>query len=296
MGAIVLAFDPVAVRAGPLVLTWHGLFSAAGILVGLYVAAWLASAARVAADAVWGAAWPTIIGGLLGARLLYAAEHVSAFARQPWRLALLNEGGISVVGAVLGGLAGAGWWARRNHVLPTRLLDAVAPGFLVGQAIGRIGDIVNGEHLGAHAPGLPWAVIHTHPNTLGELGVPVHPAVAYELVWDLLSAAVAVWLLRRQSGPGDPASGHMPGHIPGHVPGRALWASLFLYGLGRLWVGVFRLDQRVALGLGLAQLIGACLLPLALLGWWLSRRHGVERVAEARGARRRTARSKAWPP
>src|SRR5919197_409789 len=111
MGAIVVPFDPVALRAGPLVLTWHGLFSAVGILVGLYVAAWLAPA--------------------------------PAFVREPWRLVLLNEGGISVFGAVLGGLAGATWWARRNGVVAVRLLDAVAPGFLIGQAIGRIGDVVN---------------------------------------------------------------------------------------------------------------------------------------------------------
>jgi prolipoprotein diacylglyceryltransferase len=42
VGAIIVPFDPVAVRLGPLVLTWHGLFSALGIFPGLYVAAWLA--------------------------------------------------------------------------------------------------------------------------------------------------------------------------------------------------------------------------------------------------------------
>lgn len=263
MGAIVIPFDPVAVHAGPLVLTWHGIFSALGILVGLYVAAWLAPAAGISADAVWRAAWPVIAGGVVGARLLYAAEHAPFFLREPFRLVLLNEGGISVFGAVLGGLAGAAWWARRNRVLPPRLLDAIAPGFLVGQALGRVGDIVNGEHLGAHAPGLPWAVVYTHPGTLGELGVPVHPAVAYELLWDLFAAAVAVWLLqRRQCHAGQRT----------WLPGQALWMSLFLYGLGRLWVGFFRLDERVAIGLGLAQLLGACMLALALFGWWLGRR------------------------
>ena len=247
---IVLPFDPVAVHLGPLVLAWHGIFSAAGILSGLWLAAWLAPAGGVAPDAVWDAAWWVIGLGAAGARLLFAAEHPPLFVGEPWRLLLVNEGGISVFGAVLGGLAGGAIAARRAGLSATRLLDAIAPGFLLGQAIGRIGDVINGEHLGKHAPGLPWAVMYTHPNTLGEMGVPVHPAVAYELLWDLAAAAAVVWLLRRWRRP----------------PGGALWAALLLYGLGRLWIGFFRLDQRVALGLGLAQLIGLSAVPVALAG------------------------------
>jgi phosphatidylglycerol:prolipoprotein diacylglycerol transferase len=255
---IVLPFDPIAVQVGPLVLTWHGIFSALGILVGLWLAARLAPAAGVAPETIWGAAWWVIGLGLLGARLLFAAEHPQVFLGQPWRLILVNEGGISVFGAVLGGMAGGAVAARRAGVAPARLLDAAAPGFLLGQAIGRIGDVINGEHLGAHAPGLPWAVVYTHPNTLGEIGVAVHPAVAYELLWDLAAAGVVVWLLRRRRS----------------SPGAALWAGLLLYGLGRLWVGFFRLHPRVAFGLGLAQLIGLAVLPVALAGLWRTARAG----------------------
>jgi phosphatidylglycerol---prolipoprotein diacylglyceryl transferase len=254
MLAIPLPFNPVAVEIGPLVLTWHGIFSAIGILAGLWFAAWLAPLAGLTEDHIWSASWWVIIGGLVGARLLFAAEHLPYFVENPVRVLFVHEGGISVFGAVLGGMAGGAMWARRAGVSAARLLDVVAPGFLLGQAIGRIGDIINGEHLGRHAPGLPWAVIYTHPNTLGEIGVPVHPAVAYELLWDLVAAAVAVWLLRR------------------HVlsPGGAFAVSLALYGLGRFWVGFYRIDLQVAFGLGLAQLLGLAVLPAALVGLWLT--------------------------
>lgn len=265
MYAIPLPLDPTAVQIGPLVLAWHGIFTAVGILVGLYFAAWLAPLAGITEDDVWDSSWWVIITGLVGARLLFAAEHVSYFTGSPFaplRLFLLNEGGISVFGAVLGGMAGGALWAWRRRVSPARLLDAVAPAFLLGQAIGRIGDIINGEHLGRHAPGLPWAVVYTNPHTLGELGVPVHPAVAYELLWDVLSTAAVAWLLSRRV----------------LAPGGGLSASLFLYGLGRLWVGFFRMDQPVLFGLGLAQLLGLCVLPAALAGIYVTWQRQQRRV------------------
>ncbi|MBI3974705.1 MAG: prolipoprotein diacylglyceryl transferase [Chloroflexi bacterium] len=256
--AIPIPFEPTAVQLGPLVLAWHGIFTALGVLAGIWLAARLAPRAGIAEDVVWNAAWWIVLGGIAGARLLFAVEHPALFVREPWRLVLLNEGGISVFGAVLGGIAAGAVWAMRAGIAPPRLLDAVAPGFLLGQAIGRIGDVINGEHLGVHAPSLPWAVVYTHPDTLGELGVPVHPAVAYELLWDLGAAGVVIWLLGRWQLP----------------PGVALWTGLFLYGLGRFWVGFYRMDQDVAFGLGLAQLIGLAALPVALAGvaWALQAR------------------------
>lgn len=251
---ITLPFDPVAARLGPLVLTWHGLFTSAGIVAGLWLAARLAPVTGISADTVWRTTWWVVGGGLVGARLLFAAEHPELFASAPLRLLLVNEGGISVFGAVLGGLGAAVLWARHARVSSARLLDAVAPGFLLGQAIGRIGDIINGEHLGAHAPGLPWAVVYAHPDTLGELGVPVHPAVAYELLWDLLAAGSATWLLTNRR----PA------------PGVAFWVAWLLYGAGRLWTGAFRLDEQVALELGLAQLLGVVSMALAVVGLLLA--------------------------
>jgi len=255
---ITLPFDPVALRAGPLVLAWHGIFTSLGLLSGMWLAMRLAPAAGIDSDAVARATWWIVGGGIIGARLLFAAENPEGFAGAPLRFLFINEGGISVFGAVLGGIAGAALWAHRAGTPARRLLDAVAPAFLFGQAIGRIGDVINGEHWGEHAPGLPWSVVYTHPDTLAEAGVPVHSAVAYELLWDLAAGALVVWWLQRQGRSGSHRS----------TPGVALWLALLLYGIGRLWVGFYRLDQRVTLGLGLAQLIGLIVLPIALAGLW----------------------------
>ena len=86
-------------------------------------------------------------------------------------------------------------------------------------------------------------------------GVPSHPAVGYELLWDLAAAGVVVWALRRG--------------LPAGVP---FWLGLLLYGLGRYWVGFYRIDQQYALGLGLAQWLGLLVVPAAA-SWWLRSAH-----------------------
>ena len=60
---------------------------------------------------------------------------------------------------------------------------------ILGQGLGRIGDLINGEHLST-ASDLPWAFVYTHPDTLGELGQSVHPtAGGYELLGDFIILA-----------------------------------------------------------------------------------------------------------
>ena len=75
-----------------------------------------------------------------------------------------------------------------------RLADITAPALLIAQAIGRIGDLINGEHF-ASVTDLPWGVIYTHPSSPGVFRPPTHPAVGYELLFDLVLLA-AIWPLR----------------------------------------------------------------------------------------------------
>lgn len=255
---MVMALDPELVRLGPLTLAWHGIFVALGLVAGWQLAARLAPLVGLDPDVVWAGSWPILGGGLVGARLLFVLEHFPAYADAPLRVLAVYEGGISVFGAVLGGVAGAALYAWRASVSLAPLLDAAAPGFLLGQAIGRIGDLINGEHRGLPTD-VPWAVTYVHPNTPADPGVPVHPAVGYELLWDVGAAGATVWLLRR----GAPA-------------GAAYWLGLGLYGLGRFWVGFLRLDARYAMGLGLAQWIGLLVVPVAAvaLAWLLTHRAG----------------------
>lgn len=251
---IEIHLDPILARLGPFVLSWHGLLSAVGLAVGVWLTAKLVQGTLLSADDVVSVALPVTLGGIVGARLLFVLENLHLFDGRPLSVLAINEGGISVYGAVIGGSIAGAWYARAKGLDVAALADRAGIGFLVGQGIGRSGDIINGEHHGRAAAGLPWSVVYTHPNTDGELNVPVHPAVAYEMLWDFAAAALLVWLLPRQPRDGIVYAGFM-----------------ILYGLGRLWVGFFRKDATVVAGLGMAQLIGLASIAVAVpwLVWLL---------------------------
>jgi phosphatidylglycerol:prolipoprotein diacylglycerol transferase len=239
--------DPNLVRIGPLLFTWHGLFGAIGVMAGMWLPGKMLVEDRATTiDAFYPAAWAAVVGGLIGARLLYVLEHLRTFVDSPSRILAFSEGGVSVFGGfLLGAVAGSVVAARRGIPLG-KFADAGGAGMALGQAIGRIGDVINGEHHGTHYDG-PLAVVYTHPNTLGERGVPVHLAVGYELILDLLLCALLVRLYGRLR------------------PGMAFWIFFAGYSVIRVVVGFFRQDTIVAWGLGQAQLIGVLTLPVCAI-------------------------------
>jgi phosphatidylglycerol:prolipoprotein diacylglycerol transferase len=105
------------------------------------------------------------------------------------------------------------------------MADIVAPALLISMAIGRIGDIVNGEHF-AKATDMFWGVIYTNSASPGYTRPASHPAVAYELVFDLLLAA-AIWPLRNRLRP------------------RGMFFVLYggLYSIGRFFLSFLRVEQ-----------------------------------------------------
>jgi len=198
--AIQVRIDPNIAEVGRFLLTWHGLFTAVGIATAVFVTAMFAKRRGILEDDIYSIALWAIPGGIIGARLLFVGEHLGDFRGNWLDIFSVNEGGISIYGGLIGG-ALVGWaYAWRRH-LPMRVIsDAAAFGLIAGQAIGRMGDFINGEHL-AKATSLPWGFCYTHPNTLqtpicgpgAAGGAPVHPvAGAYEplallvLFWGLL--------------------------------------------------------------------------------------------------------------
>ena len=267
---IEINIDPTMFTLGPLLVTWHGFFSAVGMAVGIWLIARMVQGSAVTADDIYTVSLAAVPGGIVGARLLFVVENWRLFANNPLHILAINEGGISVYGAVIGGSLAAWLFARYTKRPVPFLADRAAIGLIIGQGIGRIGDIINGEHHGREASNLPWSVHYTHPNTLGEIGVPVQPAVAYEMVYDLAAGLVLYWFLRRQP-----------------REGMTYVAYLFLYSVGRLWVGFFRKDMLYAAGLGLAQSI-AVVLILVSVAWFLWLLQGPRQTTRA-GRRRGAA-------
>ncbi|MDA1010380.1 MAG: prolipoprotein diacylglyceryl transferase [Chloroflexi bacterium] len=197
--AIEIPWDPDIARIGGFLLTWHGLFTAVGILVGVQLALWLARRIDFDVDDAYTLALIGIPSGILGARLLFVAEHWDHYGNNLGDIVAITEGGISVWGAVLGGVLFPLLYALWRRWDVWKGLDAASVGLIAGLAIGRIGDLINGEHL-ARATDLPWGVVYTHPDSPAFAHSLVvgahHPATTYEMLALFALLGVAIYLAR----------------------------------------------------------------------------------------------------
>ena len=241
LGVIVIDLDPTFQRLGPLAISWHGFFGAVGVAALLW---WSSRRAqeRGLPQHLARAAWAVALGALAGARLAAVLEAWPYYATHPLEILAITEGGIAAYGGILGGMLALWLYSRWRALLAGRLFDAAGPPMLLGLAIGRIGDIINGEHH-AIASTLPWAVEYVNPNTLGQLGLAVHPEVAYELLMLLAIVAiqVALWRMRR---------------FRDLAPGVEFAAGLLVYAVGRFFLSYLRINPTYIFGLRGAQLLG----------------------------------------
>jgi phosphatidylglycerol:prolipoprotein diacylglycerol transferase len=188
---------------------------------------------------------------IVGARLFFVAEHWGDFKDTPGDIIFdITEGGITLYGGLIGGLIGGLAWGLYHRWPIAIALDAAAPGMILGQGIGRIGDLINGEHL-AETSGLPWAVEYTHPNTLGDLGVAVHPtAGGYELAGDLIIGALLLFVFRRYL----------------RVPGWTFCSYVIMYGAMRFMFSYTRIDEATIGDIPVPQVVSALTVGLAVIG------------------------------
>jgi phosphatidylglycerol---prolipoprotein diacylglyceryl transferase len=246
---IVIDLNPNLFQVGPFLITWHGVFSVVGILAAARVGQILLQRDGITPERVYDMAVWMVIAGLIGARLLYVWENYQLFAGQWQKVFFITEGGISQWGGIFGALIGGYVWCRRENVDFRKVLDAAGPANALGFAIGRIGDVINGEH---HAidTNLPWGVTYVNEQTLGEVGRVVHPEVAYELLFDLVVFGTAVltyrWFKRR---------------LPVGVTG-LIWLSV--YSAGRFLLSFLRKDSLV-LGLRQAQWASLAMIAVSIV-------------------------------
>src|SRR5256885_9735296 len=145
---IVIDLDPNIARIGPLLITWHGVFSVRGILGAARLGFWLLEKdvpnLRGTGD---GLAWMVVVG-LIGARLLYVWENFRVFSGNVLRMFALTEGGISQWGGLFGAMVGAYIWARRAKFSFWKIIHAGGARGLLRVATRPLGHIINRERPG----------------------------------------------------------------------------------------------------------------------------------------------------
>jgi prolipoprotein diacylglyceryl transferase len=247
-------------HVGPLLVHAYGLCYVVGILAAVLITArrWEARGGDrelVQEVALWG-----VPAGLIGGRLYFDITSWGEVPHTWWGPLAIWQGGLGIWGGIAGGTLGGLWALRRRGADIPAFMDAAAPGILVAQAIGRVGNYFNQELFGGPTT-LPWALEispgHRPPGY--EADATFHPTFLYEIIWDLGLAAALVWL-------GHHRRIRPPGLFALYVAG---------YSLGRIGEELLRVDpSHHIFGLRLNFYV-ATLLFVAGLAWFVrSQRRG----------------------
>ncbi len=228
-----------------------GLMVALGILVATLVSKKLAEKEGLDGEIILDYVLYAVVAGILGARVWEIIFSWSNFENNPLSALEFWNGGLSIQGGVAAGLIVTLWFVRRHKLNFWQFADVLAPGLILGQAIGRIGCFLNGDAYGI--PANSWFGVVYKPGTpaFNAFGaVPLIPAELMEAAGDLLIFGLLIFLLK-------------------HRPFRGFVALMYfaLYSLLRFTLEFWRADSLlIAPGLKAAQisslliLAGACIL------------------------------------
>lgn len=242
---------------GGIAFHWYGLLIGLGVLAAGYASSWVARRRQIDEEVVWRGLWWAIIPGIVGARAYHVADLWGEIYRlDPWSVLAIWRGGLGILGGIIGGVIGLWLYYRlmgKRYKLPPLflLMETFFFGLPLGQAIGRIGNLINQEVYGTPTT-LPWAIEIIPSKRLRgwEKYSTYHPLFAYELLWLLMGFLIMYRLVLRKS------------------PFSLLGFYLIWYGMGRYFLEQLRPAEFVwvwreinlAQTLSLAMVVGGLVL------------------------------------
>ncbi|MEJ5927398.1 prolipoprotein diacylglyceryl transferase [Corynebacterium sp. H128] len=246
------------------------------IVAGILVAIWLTKRRYLARggnpDVVLDAALIAVPAGIIGGRIYHVITDNDQYfcdTCNPVDALKVTNGGLGIWGAVALGVLCV-WVMMRVRKLPfAPLLDAAAPGIILAQAIGRLGNYFNQELYGGPTT-LPWgleiyyrvdangALAPLTGRSTGEVIDVVHPTFLYELIWNVLICLLLLWADKQFD----------------LDRGRVFWLYVAGYTAGRFWIELMRSDPATLI---LGQRVntftsGILFLVAIVMFFWLGRR------------------------
>ena len=268
MKSILLSIPSPAISSfelGPFRIHFYALF----IVAGIALAIWLADTRLKKRGAAGGLAldislW-TVPIAIVGARIFHVLTHSADYFYPGADLIAVFriwEGGIAIYGGLIGGAIGAWIGSKQAGIKFWSFADAVAPGILLAQAIGRWGNYFNQELFGQPTT-LPWGLEidsynPAYPDGLPD-GVLFHPTFLYESIWSLIGVAILLLLDRKLE----------------LRWGKMFAAYLIYYSIGRIWTENLRIDPSEIL-FGLRTNVWSALFGIAVgiaIIYWQTRQH-----------------------
>jgi phosphatidylglycerol:prolipoprotein diacylglycerol transferase len=230
-----ITYDPlVKIHLGPLAVSPHGIGIAVGFMAGARLIRPDTRARGIADEQLYTLLTRAAIGAIIGARVAYVFNHLGEYDN-PLQWLEVWHGGISLLGGIFGAVLAAYPLMRRFSIPLRSIMDAAAPGLALGILIGRVGDLLVGDHLGkptTFALGFKCTGANSASPCVAPIGHAVHMPALYDLI--SVSALLAVLLVLRRKRRAD-------GFL---IVFFAAW-----YSVGRIIEDFFRIDVTHGTGL-----------------------------------------------
>lgn len=225
---------------GPLRVNFYALFILTGIILAVLISDYRLHKRGAERGVILDIALWAVPFGILGGRLFHVFTHPRDYFYEGADLLAIFyvwEGGLAIYGALILGAVGAYIGVRQAGLKFWSVADAMAPGILLAQAIGRWGNYFNQELFGLPTD-LPWALEIPASNPAYPDGFPpgvtFHPTFAYEMLWSLTGVVLLLILDRKLN----------------MRFGRLFGLYLVIYSTGRAWIESIRIDpSEIVLGL-----------------------------------------------
>src|SRR5687768_15773561 len=223
-------------EVGPFALRYYGLCIALGIVVATWLTGRQLERKGMDGTLALDSLFFIVPLGFIGARAYHVATDYELYAGDPFPgvFAVWN-GGLGIYGGVVGGFRGLLIFARVRDINPWAFADAVAPGLILAQAIGRWGNYFNQELFGRPS-NLPWAIrIAPENRPVGFADAQTfHPTFLYESIWNVFVCLVLLWVARRFAG--------------WLKDGDLFLLYVSLYSTGRFFMELLRIDPAFLIG------------------------------------------------
>jgi len=221
---------------------WYGILIAAGVMIGTLIAMKEARRKGVEEDTLLDLLLFAIPSALIGARIYYVVFSWDMYRDNPIEALNFRGGGLAIHGAIIAAVLVAIIFCRIRKENFWKMADITAPSLILGQAIGRWGNYINGEAHGGPT-NLPWGIMIN--------GTKVHPTFLYESIWNFLVFGFLLWYSRNRS----------------KINGEIFLLYLILYSVARLAIEGLRTDSLMWGSIRVAQLISliGIVLPAIIL-------------------------------
>ena len=279
LGIDTFVINPIAFSIGKISVAWYSLIITTGIMLAILYVWFRFKEAGLTIDDLLDFSLAVVPCGIIGARLYYVIFEFEYFYVEGdffgtlWEMAQIWNGGLGIYGGIIAGGLAAVTVAHFKKIKLLKILDMLAPGVMMAQAIGRWGNFTNVEAFGGPTSA-PWRMCGTSIERVllrqtedletkfmileGELGA--HPTFLYESLWNIIGFAVIYFVFVRNK------KLHK-------IDGQMFYSYMIWYGLGRFWIeglrtdslyigGVIRVSQMVAC---ISFLVGSGLMIYGLI-------------------------------